>query len=284
MNSAIHTPRAAFTLIELLVVITIIVVLLALLTPALDRAMAVGSSVVCLSTQRQWATAVHHYSADHKGGRMAVTVGSGRQGWWIRLAPYMGERGLGSRYPFGIVKAMICPDGPPRPGEGRDVPGTTATQVGGENVYVQGNESKWGSASQAWYWVATANRDTLIYGSYGWNYWTCHTPEWGQDPRKFFGRLNNLPGDAVLLGDANWHGAWPVESDLPPIDPEHGSAGTSWGTSMGRWAINRHPLSNMSVNIGFADGTARNLRLGELWALKWHKEFQSDRGYISAYP
>src|SRR5438876_557647 len=43
--------RAAFTLIELLVVVTIIVVLLALLTPALDRAIYQAELTVCAANQ-----------------------------------------------------------------------------------------------------------------------------------------------------------------------------------------------------------------------------------------
>lgn len=284
MNSP-HRP--AFTLIELLVVVTIIVVLLALLAPAMDRAMRAASSAVCLSNEHQWGAALQQYSIDYKGARFAVTVGTGRSQYWARLAPYMGEPGLARRYPFGIMKAMMCPDAPARPGEGMDTPGQTSIQLLDNTTYIQGQGSKWGSASRAWYWIATANLDTLIYGSYGWNYWTLHTPEWGQPPQRFFGRLRNLPGDAVLMGDAIWTGSWPTDSDVPPTaDPENGNAGTGWtaGGEMGRWAINRHPLAHMSVNIGFADGSARNVRLGELWALRWHKEFLPSRAYMDAYP
>jgi prepilin-type processing-associated H-X9-DG protein len=56
----------AFTLIELLVVVTIIVVLLALLTPALDKAIAEAERVVCLSNFRSIGIAMHLYTGDHK--------------------------------------------------------------------------------------------------------------------------------------------------------------------------------------------------------------------------
>src|SRR5689334_12180710 len=56
-----------FTLIELLVVITIIVVLLALLTPALDKAMTEAQMAQCLSNPRTIAQGAIAYTADNKG-------------------------------------------------------------------------------------------------------------------------------------------------------------------------------------------------------------------------
>jgi hypothetical protein len=58
--------RTAFTLVELLVVITIIIVLLALLVPALDRAVYVAELVVCASQTRNIAMGVTGYAMDHK--------------------------------------------------------------------------------------------------------------------------------------------------------------------------------------------------------------------------
>ncbi len=58
--------RNAFTLIELLVVITIIVVLLALLTPAMDRAVGMAERAKCLVNQRTVTVALSQYTLDHK--------------------------------------------------------------------------------------------------------------------------------------------------------------------------------------------------------------------------
>src|SRR5688572_23229966 len=56
----------AFTLIELLVVITIIVVLLALLTPALDRAIYQAELAVCGANLHGIASGAQVYAVNHK--------------------------------------------------------------------------------------------------------------------------------------------------------------------------------------------------------------------------
>src|ERR1041385_8072941 len=58
--------RPAFTLVELLVVVTLIVVLLAMLTPALDKAIAITERVVCMSNQKQVAGLIFYYQGDNK--------------------------------------------------------------------------------------------------------------------------------------------------------------------------------------------------------------------------
>jgi prepilin-type N-terminal cleavage/methylation domain-containing protein len=59
-------PRRAFTLIELLVVVTIIVVLLALLTPALDRAIYQAELAVCGANLHAVAAGATGYTVDYK--------------------------------------------------------------------------------------------------------------------------------------------------------------------------------------------------------------------------
>jgi prepilin-type N-terminal cleavage/methylation domain-containing protein len=58
--------KPAFTLIELLVVVTIIVVLLALLTPALDRAIYRAELTVCATNIKAMGSTATMYAASHQ--------------------------------------------------------------------------------------------------------------------------------------------------------------------------------------------------------------------------
>ena len=60
-----HPTLHGFTLIELLVVVTIIVILLALLTPALDKSIHMAELTVCGTTQSGVARGVVLYAGDH---------------------------------------------------------------------------------------------------------------------------------------------------------------------------------------------------------------------------
>src|SRR5688572_22045336 len=59
-------PYPGFTLVELLVVITIIAILLALMMPAMDKAIYQAELAVCASNQRQTATGLYVYAMDHR--------------------------------------------------------------------------------------------------------------------------------------------------------------------------------------------------------------------------
>ena len=60
-----HRSRHSFTLIELLVVISIIVLLIALLLPTLQKARAVAHGAVCMSNALQFAVATTSYVFDN---------------------------------------------------------------------------------------------------------------------------------------------------------------------------------------------------------------------------
>jgi prepilin-type N-terminal cleavage/methylation domain-containing protein len=77
--------RSAFTLVELLVVITIIVVLLALLAPALDQAVYQAELTLCSANLRAIATTSSLYAADHKRAyphRSGVFPDNDNIVWW----------------------------------------------------------------------------------------------------------------------------------------------------------------------------------------------------------
>jgi prepilin-type N-terminal cleavage/methylation domain-containing protein len=83
-----HDTRPGFTLLELLVVIAIIVVLLALLTPALDRAIYEAELVQCASRLRVWGGIAHAFGFDH---RRDLPMAFGPQGAWTTM--FDGPRG-----------------------------------------------------------------------------------------------------------------------------------------------------------------------------------------------
>lgn len=72
--------KSAFTLIELLVVVTIIVVLLALLVPSLDRAIYQTELTVCGTRLKGISTAVQTYAADFKR-HYPYRYGPANQSW-----------------------------------------------------------------------------------------------------------------------------------------------------------------------------------------------------------
>ena len=59
--------RRAFTLIELLVVISVVVLLMALLFPALSRARKQARAVVCQANLKQWGTLLALYVNENDG-------------------------------------------------------------------------------------------------------------------------------------------------------------------------------------------------------------------------
>lgn len=80
-SNRLKITQGAFTLIELLVVISVIVLLIALLIPALRAAKEQGQRAVCLSNLRQLTLAWIAYAEDHDGGLV-----DGR-GWFHGVAP-----------------------------------------------------------------------------------------------------------------------------------------------------------------------------------------------------
>ena len=81
-----HSKHRGFTIVELLVVIGIIVILVALLLPALGRTRETARASVCLSNVRQLGTAFQLFMVDPGNHEYLYGAGGGGgpNGFWTR--------------------------------------------------------------------------------------------------------------------------------------------------------------------------------------------------------
>jgi prepilin-type N-terminal cleavage/methylation domain-containing protein len=112
MRLRVHNrkSRVGFTLIELLVVITIIVILLALLMPAMDKAIYQAELAVCGANLRSLSTMAVQYAAEERRSypyRSAVSLAQAQPGT-LRIAPN-DDRDLLRAVFGGKFDITVCP-------------------------------------------------------------------------------------------------------------------------------------------------------------------------------
>jgi len=230
--------REGFSLVELLVVVAIIVILVTLVAPSLNRAKLLARETQCRSNLSHLQKAYASYGTAWSGRLLPYICDNTRPDafWMEALRKYHGN----------MDAIRDCPLVPRRSGG-------------------------WGSTFVAWGpcggWMAGHS------GAYAINGWMYDMGPWGGawgDAWDYETITVPRPSNVPVWFDCSWVDAWPQDTNAPPADYEEVWTGYNDG-GIGRLCIARHGLA---VNVAFADATVRKVALPDLWLLKWHKEFQ----------
>jgi prepilin-type N-terminal cleavage/methylation domain-containing protein/prepilin-type processing-associated H-X9-DG protein len=268
-----------FTLIELLVVISIVVLLVAILMPSLQRVRGQAKAAGCQANLRQWGIRGAAYAADYDGrlvdpfqrdSRRSLRIyhGYGNDPLFELLTYDANEP---DRYSArGFKKLVLCP---------------MATKIldfaenGGMSV--GGTFTAWGYTGK----VAAPCFVTPVprpwYGSYGENGWVAPDNS-GDDmpdgrtvlPKSWFWtNINdrNAASAPIILDATFWAPGTFREGESPP-DHDAIPTGPSAANASPYLCMNRH---DGGVNVLFLDWSAHKVGLKELWQLKWHKAYNT---------
>ncbi|HNY78127.1 MAG: prepilin-type N-terminal cleavage/methylation domain-containing protein [Sedimentisphaerales bacterium] len=248
IQSSIIYPHA-FTLIELLVVISIIVLLMALLFPALQGAKKRANAVVCQSRLHQGGLILALYTQENDG-----------------LLPYyygsiVDPAKVSSKPPFDKDPQLaLCPSAV------RPLPGEQVPWGGPFAAYPA--EVSIGDYRVGYKWPESL----LQWRSYGLNRWTASAPP-SRGPSfdlagPHSGTQDVKGGSNVpVILDCTWEVVHPYNHDGPPPYEGH-----IIEHQMSTVCIDRH---QGGINAAFLDWSVRKVGLKELWTLKWSRTFDT---------
>ena len=230
----------AFTLIELLVVISIIVMLMALLLPAIQKARRQAQAVSCQANLRQLGLTFSTYLGENDG---RVPEWDIDDAW--RLITRNGHP--------AYTRLALCPSAV------KPLPYDT------QQPYHKGD------TFHPYPWLM--GRPDL-YGSYGFNQYirrrrgttaTDSEVEAGHWPTCDVKQASGVP----VFFDSSTKGASPHATDRPP---EYEGEPPTYTPDIRNLCVNRH---NGGTNMLFMDWSVRKVGLKEHWTFKWHRQFDT---------
>ena len=252
---ATESRRRAFTLTELLIVVGLIALLAALLLPVVGRMRSTAAAVACMSNLRQVCTA----------WTMAMSEDRGRLIDYVNNAPRPDEAWKG--YWTGAAEqaklspaALLCP---------------SALEPTG----MQSNDG-YGDAGHAWTGKyaqpGTAlkyNENTYRVSSYGFNCYLTTTGGFGSGGATYLFDVKNASNVPAFMDCAS-HDVRPLPGSVArPVDPPPDLQGVGvrrGGPEHWRVLLARH---GRGINVCMADGSARWVRLEELYTLNWKADW-----------
>lgn len=251
--------REGFTLIELLVVIAIIALLLAILMPALTKVKQIARDVICRSNLKQWSLIWAMYTNENNNKFPCEDMTTSYvRGEWINT--------LRSKWQTGddIVK---CPSAPKYKDFVHSDPHGSYT-----STYYMGSSTV-----------------TPEECSYGMNTWAYSKNSWGGfgglpgNQAHFWQTINVRNSSTVpMFMDSMWRGGSPGYSGsdgitMPVAPNEHNNwVDRAYQGGIRHFAMPRHGASSKAgINVLFFDLSARHVMIKEMWALKWHRNFDT---------
>jgi len=246
-----NARRRAFTLTELLTLVGLATLVLSLLVPVLSKVRAAASNTTCLSNVRQIGAAWSLYTMENHGRlpeyvwHMPSTPEVAWNGYWLGIADKNNVRG----------ESLLCPaareEGPARTGG-----------FGSATLAWTGKYSKMGSVVRL--------SDTIYRsGSYGYNRYLTAGGRFVRNGPSSLAALTNWCNTPVLL-DCAYADTLPLnfKPNVPaPAPPDlTGSSLTEGSPEHWRFLLGRH---GRGINVYMADGSARWVRLDDVYGLNW---------------